>query len=261
MSNLVEIRRSGPVGSLVLNDPGTVNSLSLQMTCALRAAFAELAGDDGIRVVLLEGAGQNFSAGGNLNDALACAREGPRGAARFMASFNALIRAAFYFPKPMIGVVRGTAAGGALGLLLCSDIILLAHGARIMQAFIHVALAPDCGTSTLLARRVGVGRAKELTLTGRQVSAEEACRIGLADELHADDRLGPQAMRLAETIASKSPLAVTHTKQLMQRAQFAVFEDALELEGSAQALLMQSSDFREGVAAFREKRRAVFTGS
>lgn len=261
MTPLVEIRRNGAVGSVLLNDPRTLNSLSLQMTQELLAAFAVLAADERIRVVLLEGAGSHFSAGGNLNDALACAAEGPRGAARFMGSFNSLIRTAFYFPKPILGVVRGTAAGGALGLLLCTDIILLSHSARIMQAFIHVALAPDCGTSTLLARRVGIGRAKELTLTGRQVSGEEACRLGLADGLYSDDDLGPQAIKLAETIASKSPLAVAQTRQLMQRAQFASLDDALELEGSAQALLMQSADFREGVAAFREKRRAVFTGS
>lgn len=261
MKRHVQIRREGPLASIVLDDSGTLNSMSLQMTHELRLAFAALAEEEAIRVVLLEGAGGNFSAGGNLGDAAACALEGPGGAARFMTGFNALLRAAYYFPKPLIGVVRGSAAGGAVGLLLCADIILVARTSCISLAFINIGLAPDCGTSLLLARRIGIGRAKELALTGRRIDGEEASRMGLADGIHAEDELGPQATRLAQSIAVKPPLAVMQSKQLVQRAQSLSFDEALDMEAAAQALLMQTADFREGVAAFLEKRRAAFTGS
>jgi 2-(1,2-epoxy-1,2-dihydrophenyl)acetyl-CoA isomerase len=259
MSRCVDVTLAGAIAKVALNDPPTRNALGSDMASQLCSAFAQLASNESVRVVLLSGTGASFSSGGNLNEALSIAGD-PQSAARFMENFNALMRTVFFFPKPVISVVRGSAAGGALGLLLCTDIILLARSAKLMQAFIHVALAPDCGTSQLLAGRVGFARAKEMTLTGRQVAAEEALRIGLGDALHDDDGIASAADELAALIAARPPLASSNAKQLMQRARFASFDEVLEMEATVQCQLLQTEDFREGATAFREKRRPTFIG-
>lgn len=246
----VDIAIDAAVATVTLNDPPALNAIGFEMAQELRAAFDRLAGNEAVHVVLLRGAGANFSAGGNLRDALRITQEEEQGAVRFMAGFNALIRTVFNFPKPIVGMAHGSAAGGALGLLLCADIVLLGRSARLMQAFIHVALAPDCGTSTLLARRVGIGKAKELTLTGRQVLAEEALQLGLGDALHDDDDLHAQALQLARVIASRSPTATAQSKCLLQRAQLMSLDDALDLEAEVQVALLQREDFRERATAF-----------
>ncbi len=254
----VAIASSGSIATVMLDDPATRNALGYRMAGEVRAAFEQLAAASDIRVVLLRGNGGHFSSGGNLNDALEMSA--PPGAERFMEEFNAMIRTVFAFPKPVIGIACGAVAGGGLGLLLCSDLILLGRSASLMQAFVHVALAPDCGTSYLLAARIGWAQAKQMTFTGRKVGAEEALRIGLGDSLHADEDLLTAAQDLAAVIASRAPLATSTAKRLMQRSVLASLNEALESEAAAQCELLQTADFREGVNAFRERRRATFVG-
>lgn len=254
----VAISSDGPVATVTLDDPTTRNALGYHMAGEVRAAFEQLAAMSAIRVVLMRGNGGHFSSGGNLNDALEMSAAGS--ALRFMEGFNAMIRTVFAFPKPVIGVACGSVAGGGLGLLLCSDLILLGRSASLMQAFVHVALAPDCGTSHLLAARIGPSAAKEMTFTGRKVGAEEALRSGLGDSLHADDQVLAAAQDLAAAIASRAPLAIAAAKRLMRHSTLAVLNEALEAEAAAQCELLQTADFREGVQAFREKRPASFAG-
>jgi 2-(1,2-epoxy-1,2-dihydrophenyl)acetyl-CoA isomerase len=254
----VASERDGRVATVTLDDPATRNALGYRMAGEVRAEFERLAAADDVRVVLIRGRGGHFSSGGNLNDALEMSA--PQSAPRFMEQFNAMIRTVFSFPKPVIAAACGSAAGGGLGLLLCSDLILLGRSASLMQAFVHVALAPDCGTSHLLAARVGPSAAREMTFTGRKVGAEEALRIGLADSLHEDDQVLAAAQALAANIATRAPLATTAAKRLMQRSTLAALNEALAAEAAEQCKLLQTTDFREGVRAFQEKRPAAFLG-
>ncbi len=258
MITRVAIAADGPVATVVLDDPATRNALGYRMAGEVRAAFEQLAAAAAVRVVLLRGNGGHFSSGGNLNDALEMSA--PDRAMDFMDGFNAMIRTVFAFPKPVIGVACGAVAGGGLGLLLCSDLIMLGRSASLMQAFVHVALAPDCGTSHLLAARIGTARAKDMTLTGRKVGAEEAVRIGLGDSLHDDDAALTAAQQLAAEIASRAPSATSAAKRLMQHSMLASLDAALAAEAATQCELLQTADFREGVRAFREKRRPAFVG-
>jgi 2-(1,2-epoxy-1,2-dihydrophenyl)acetyl-CoA isomerase len=260
MSGLVRSSVKDGVARVELDDPDRLNAIGVDMARELTAVFDDLTDRDDVRVVLLTGRGAHFSAGGNLRDALA-ASTSVVGRAAFMAGFNALIRSVFHCPKPVVSLVRGTGAGGALSLILSTDIVLLARSARLMQAFIHVGLAPDCGTACLLERRVGPGRARELTLTGRTVGAEEALAMGLGDFLYDEETIEAEADRLVAILAAKAPLAVRETKVLMQRAAFTTLDQALDLEAVAQEALMATRDFAEGAAAFVEKRRPVFTGA
>lgn len=254
----VAIAHDGPVATVTLDDPATRNALGYRMADEVRAAFESLASAAEVRVVLLRGKGGHFSSGGNLNDALAMSEQNV--AMRFMEGFNAMIRTVFALPKPLIGVARGSVAGGGLGLLLCTDLIFLGRSASLTQAFVHVALAPDCGTSHLLAARIGLARAKEMTLTGRKVRAAEALRIGLGDSLYDDDDVLTAAREAAATIASRAPLATSSAKQLMQRPTLASLNESLQAEAAAQCELLQTADFREGVGAFLQKRRPTFVG-
>lgn len=250
-----------------LNRPSSLNALTLPMVAELRDVLAALDGDSDCRVIVLTGRGKGFCAGMDLHAAAQRHGGSGTGTVQKVANqelFAGMVRQLHQLRQPVIAAVNGPAAGAGLALALACDVRLANANARFLVGSVRIGLtAGESGVSYFLPRLIGAARAFELMLTGRTMGAEEALQAGLVCEVLPDvETLEPAAMRIARQIASNSPFSVKHTKQLMHKNVDAnSLDSALELENHAQILATTTSDFREAVMAFNEKRPPTFTGT
>jgi 2-(1,2-epoxy-1,2-dihydrophenyl)acetyl-CoA isomerase len=254
--------RDDAVAVLTLNRPAALNALTVTMGHELRGAINE-ARERGARAVVLTGAGRAFCAGGDLREMQQMAEQGGRVEAFFdepLGLLNECILLIRQTPLPIIAAVNGSASGGGCNLALACDIVVAAESARFNQAFIKVGLTPDCGGTFILPRLVGWKLATELMMTGEQLSAERAVEIGMINRVVADEELMAAALALAAQLASAPTAAMGRIKQLLDQSATSDYSAQLELERQAQLQSGQTKDFREGVAAFIEKRPPRFTG-
>jgi 2-(1,2-epoxy-1,2-dihydrophenyl)acetyl-CoA isomerase len=163
-------------------------------------------------------------------------------------------------PVPFIAAVNGVASGGGCNLALACDLVIAAESAKFNQAFVKIGLSPDCGGTYILPRLVGWKRATELMFTGDMIGAKDALAMGMINSVVADDDLMQQAMAMAQRLASAPTAAIAQVKKLLDASAANDYGSQLELERKAQIESGQTSDFREGVAAFLEKRPPRFTG-
>lgn len=255
-------RREDGTALATLDRPQRLNAMSFQMLDELAELQREIAADDEIRALVITGAGRGFCAGLDLDDAKRLVQMGPleafagqEGWARAVAGFR-------LGPTPVIAAVNGPAAGAGLGLVLAADIAFASTAASFSAAFVRIGLhGGDVGVSWTLPRLVGIGFASEMMLSGRQVEAEEAVRVGLVSRVLPPDQLLAQALDLAAEIASRAPSSVRMTKRILQQNIDAPsLEAALETENRGQILLVCSEDMREALNAFVEKRPPRFSG-
>lgn len=256
MAMTVEIEREDGVATVTLNRPSALNAFDTAQLERLRTTLRELRDDRSVRCLILTGAGNKaFAAGADIKamtdlsaaDGLAFGRLGH-------AVTNAIER----FPAPTIAAVNGYAFGGGCELALAADIRLAADNAVFAQPEVSLGIPPGWGGTQRLPRLIGTGLAAELIFTGRRVTADEAHRIGLVNAVYAADQLIGEATSLARQIAMNSPAAIRAAKLALSRA-FAGTPDshlAYELQLFGQAF--GTSDQREGMHAFVEKRKAVF---
>ena len=257
----VLVSRQGGVMIITLNRPDRLNSFNEAQHRALKAAVDTASNDQTVRAVLLTGAGRGFSAGQDLSDRVRPeGGEAPDLGATLEAFYNPLIRAIRAMEKPVICAVNGVAAGAGANLALACDIVLAARGAKFMQAFSKIGLIPDSGGTYMLPRLVGEARAKALTMLAIPVSADDAERMGMIWRAVDDAELMPEALALADALASAPTRGLAETKMLIQNAATATLDDQLDAERDAQRRLGRSRDYAEGVRAFMEKRSATFEG-
>lgn len=253
--------RDGAVATLTLNRPDKLNSFNEALHRALRAALEEIEADPAARAVLLTGAGKGFCAGQDLSDRNVAADQPLDLGATIETYYNPLVRRLRALEKPVVCAVNGVAAGAGANLALACDIVLAARSARFIQAFCKIGLVPDSGGTYFLPRLVGEARAKALALLGEPLSAEQAEAWGLIWKAVDDDRLQAEAMALAQRLA----MGPTKGLGLIKRALNASFANdldrQLDLERDLQREAGGSADYREGVAAFIQKRQPVFRGS
>ena len=248
------------VRQITLNRPEKLNAMNVTLVRRLHAVLDELADDRGCRVVILTGAGRGFCAGLDLTGyGTVPAHEGQGPVQQGFATqqhIAGLIPHLRRLPYPVIAAVNGPAAGGGFALVLGSDIRLAAASARFNAAFVRIGLsACDIGTSWLLPRLVGAGRAHELMLTGRIFGAEEAARIGLVLEVVPDDVLLERALEEAELVMRNSPMGIHMTKEVMWSAlEIPGQQAAIDLENRTQIMVSQTADATEARRAFLEKR-------
>jgi 2-(1,2-epoxy-1,2-dihydrophenyl)acetyl-CoA isomerase len=253
----VAIRRDGPVLWITLDRPEALNALSAPMNAGLAAALEEAA-DATVRAVVLTGAGGTFCAGQDSGEL----RGQTYGIAeRIREQLNANVLAIRRLRKPVIAAIAGRAAGAGLSLALACDVRIAAGSAVFAPGLTTLGLAPDPGTSWLATRLLGAARGFEWLTTGRELSAEDAREWGLVSEVLQDDELAGRAAEVARLFAAMPTLAVAETKQLLDRAQSATLEQQLDREVLAQAQLVKTDDFAEGVAAFVAGRPPSFTGA
>ena len=263
---LVSVEPVRPQVSLVtLDNPARLNSMSFALVTDLYAALDEVAADNDCRVVVLTGAGRAFCSGLELEhaglppgtDDLGRHRMGMR-AMEFMGGTVPAMRA---IPQPIIAAVNGPAYGGGMCLTLGADIRLAGDSAVFCAAGINNGLSgTELGASWLLPRAVGTSHSAEMLLTGRKVGAEEALRIGLVSRVVPDDELLGTALEMAEAMCAFSPFGLEQTKDtLWASLEVGSLQTAVDLENRTQLLAGHTGNLTEASAAFREKRRPVYT--
>jgi enoyl-CoA hydratase len=247
------LEKEGGIGILTFNRPEAMNSLNNQTRTEFRAAMADLAADDEIKVVILTGSGKAFVAGSDIKE---LKQTTPLGA----HNIHRLGDLVQNFEKPVIAAVNGFALGGGCEIVMGCDIIIASDKAKFGQPEINLGIIPGGGGTQRLPRLVGVCRAKELILTGDIIRAEEAERIGLVNRVVPLDQLMPTVKEIAGKIAAKSTAAVKIAKAAINRGMQLGLESGLAYEREMYSLSLTLEDKQEGVAAFIEKRAPEFKG-
>ena len=241
------------VAAITLDVPGKFNRVSMNARDELRAVFEALDRDDAVRFVVLEGAGDTFTAGGDIPGFL---ERSAWDVSRLAENVAAPERCS----KPVIAALRGYCFGVGLELALACDFRVAADDLQLAFPEVTIGMIPGSGGTQRLARLVGLGRAKDIVMRGRRVPSEEALQLGLVTEVVSSDRLDAAVAHLVEELARHSPLALAMAKRVLNQAYEGPLAQGLELEGLAYGLLQQTHDFREGVESFVEKRTPEFRG-
>ena len=253
----VETTRDGAVLTITLNRPEAYNAFTTSMHAALRAALEEAAAED-VRAVVITGAGRGFCAGQDLNEFRRLEHDVGE---HLEATYHPNVRAIRALQKPVIAAVNGAAAGAGLSLACVCDYRIAADTAGFVPGFIGIGLVPDSGGSYFLARLLGASRAFTWMSSNRKLSAAEAHAWGLVDEVVEAAALAARAAELAADYAARPTRGIAMSKRLFDYAANATLDEQLALEGQLQTAATKTDDFREGVAAFLEKRPPNFTGS
>jgi 2-(1,2-epoxy-1,2-dihydrophenyl)acetyl-CoA isomerase len=249
--------RSDGIVRITLNRPDRLNSFTRAMHTELQAALDQ-AQDS--RVVVLTGAGRGFCAGQDLNDRAGAPGEAVDLGDTVEESWNPLIRRLATMPQPVIARVNGVAAGAGANIALACDIVVAAKSAKFIQSFSALGLIPDSGGSWHLPRLVGQARALGLALTGEPLPAEMAAEWGLIWKAVDDEALDAEVDGIARKLASLPPLGLAAIKAIIRTSGGRTLDEELDLQRDEMRRLGFTEDYREGVAAFLEKRTPTFTG-
>ena len=248
------LERDGDVATITLDVAEKLNRVSMAARDQLASLFEELGRDEGVRAIVLTGAGEKaFTAGGDIAGFLE--RE-PEELSRLAWNVAAPERC----PKPVIAKLRGYAFGVGLELALACDFRIASDDVELGLPEVKIGMIPGSGGTQRLARMVGLGRAKDMVMRGRRIDASEALAIGLLTQVVASGELDSAVTSLADEVRALSPLALAMAKRVLNRAYDGPLALGLEVEGLAYGLLRSTDDFREGVEAFGEKRPPNFQG-
>ena len=251
MSDHIQTERRGAVCIIRMARPEKKNALTVAMYAAMTHAIRDAVADDGVRVIMLTGAGGVFTSGNDLRDFTNAPPMGDdSGVMQFLAAISGC-------PKPLVAAVSGLAIGIGTTMLLHCDLVVADPGTRFSLPFINLGLVPEAASSLLLPRLLGHVRASELLLLGEMFDAQAAERYGIINKVSAPGEADAAAMEWATTLAAKAPVALRCSKALLKREVPGVAARIAE-EGRAFGKQLQGAEFREAVAAFMEKRLPNF---
>lgn len=246
------------IGIITLSDPATLNAAGVELMAELQASVEDFYENDAVRAIVLTGEGRGFCSGANLSGGAVGGRTGGPNQS-LIKIFNPFISTLRKSPKPLVAGINGVTAGVGVSIALACDLIVAAESAYFMLAFRRIGLVPDGGATWLLPRLVGKARAMELMLLGEKLPARTACDWGLINRCVPDAELMPKTLEVAAALAN-GPSSLGSTRNLVWEALDAEWHLQLESEAYAQADAGRTEDAREGIAAFLEKRPAVFKG-
>ena len=261
---LILVERRGAVAWITLNRPDVRNAINAEMRGELLDALAEAAGNDGVRCVVLTGAGEGFCTGADISSSARSGGEArPAGSVRrvIREGTQRLFRALWELEKPTVAAVNGVAAGFGCHLAFACDLLVASENARFIEVFARRGIVPDGGGAYVLPRLIGLARAKEMVFFADSWSAADAERIGLVNRVVSPEDVEKVTMEWAERLAAGPTRALGLAKRLLNRSLESSLETSLEEEALAQELITGTEDIREGMKAFAERRDPRFTGT
>ena len=261
MYQTIIVEKANGVANLTLNRPDRLNSFNVQMHEELQSALDDIATDGETRCMMITGAGRGFCAGQDLNDrAVTADGQAPDLGMSVEKFYNPLIRRITNLKMPVICALNGVAAGAGASLVMACDIVIAARSASFILSFAKVGLVPDSGSSWHFTRALGLPRAKALAMLGNKLKAEQAEQWGLIYQVVDDENLAQEAQELSSYLATQPTEALANIKELVHTSLDYSLNEQLERERKAMQHLGRSHDYKEGVAAFIEKREAKFKG-
>ena len=246
--------RRGGMARITMNRPEAMNGLDMDILLEMETALDECEKDDGIRVVVITGKGRAFSAGADLKYQLNVIADNVARRLEFIRLVGKVTNTIYNLNKPVIAAVNGFALAGGLEIMMACDLAVAADTAQIGDQHINYALLPGAGSSQRLPRLIGTRKAKEYLFTGKWMSAQEAERLGLVNQVVPADKLEEAVAEMAARLASKSPQTLKEMKRLVNKGLETSLDAGLEMEGQACVLHATSEDAQEGLRAFIEKR-------
>lgn len=257
----VDVYRDGAAAKIVLNRPQRMNAWSNGLSEDLLTVLREVAHDDGVRAVLLTGAGKAFCAGADLKEAADKALAGDMDTYAILTRwYHPIVTTIREMPKPVVTAVNGPAAGAGVSLALAGDLVVAAESAYFMLAFVGIGLVPDGGSSLFVPSRVGFARAAEMAMLGEPVSAAKAVEWGLINYAWPDAEFAAKSEQLLQRLADGPTQSYAGSKRELNHWLYHRMGEHLELEARTQSQMEKTADFTEGVTAFLNKRPAKFSG-
>ncbi len=258
----VNLHRRGAELRIELNRPDTMNAWDRQLGVDLLAAVERAADDEGVRAVVVTGAGRGFSSGADLKAGFDPTPEGrPDVGTALRDRYHPIITGIRHMPKPVVAAVNGPAVGIGFSLALACDLVVAKESAYFLLAFANIGLVPDGGSSLFVPTRVGHARATEMAMLAERVPAAQALEWGLINRVVPDDAFEAEVGALAARLAAGPTRSYAGTKRQLNAMSYGRMEEQLELEASIQQEMADSDDFIEGVSAFLGKRPAEFRGA
>jgi 2-(1,2-epoxy-1,2-dihydrophenyl)acetyl-CoA isomerase len=253
---LFEIKNS--IAFITLNRPEKFNAFNRGMALALQDKLDECEKNISIRCVYITGAGKAFSAGQDISEVVN--PNGPGMEMILSEQYNPIIKKIRYLNKPVIAAINGVAAGAGANIALCCDVAVASESASFIQAFSKIGLIPDSGGTYFLPRLIGLQKSSALMMLGEKISAKEAERIGMIYKYFPDEIFFYESEKIATELSQLPTKALAYTKQALNKSLEQNLEQQLETEDSLQRKAAATPDFKEGVSAFIEKRKANFKG-
>lgn len=254
------LKTEGPVAYVQLNRPEVFNSFNREMALELRSILDKLAGDTSLRVIVLTGTGKAFCAGQDLKE-VTTPELHPGFRTILEDHYNPIIRKIRNMPKPVVAAVNGVAAGAGANIALACDLVIASSSASFIQAFGKIGLVPDSGGTYFLPRLVGYQKAMALCLLGDRLSAQDAESIGMIYKCVDSEMFENEISVLTNTLADMPAQALALTKKLLHKSWDHTLEEQLQMEAELQIEASDSKDYKEGVAAFIEKRKPNFNAN
>lgn len=258
MWSTIELTIKGRLAQLTMNRPDSMNAMDNIMMKELADAFESLSANDEVQVLIINGAGRTFSAGGDIKKMID--PDAPMDIGEVMIDVSRLAKALYKLPQITIAAIHGSAAGLGFSLALGCDIILAEENSKLAMNFIGIGLIPDGAGHFFLKERIGVPEAKQLIWSGEVMNAEVAMGKGLIDEVVPDGSVGQASAMLAQKFLSAPIAAMLASKKILHEQKLGELENVLRMESEQQVAMRKTKDHLEGINAFVEKRRPAFVG-
>lgn len=255
--NKIILQKEGAIATVTINEPEKLNALNSEILRELNVAFDKLADDNDIRVVIITGADRSFVAGANIKE---MAEMDYQQAKTFGEFGSSVFRKIETCPKPVIAAVNGFALGGGCELALACDIRVASEKAKFGQPEVGLGITPGFSGTQRLARLVGFAKAKELIFTGKVITADDALKIGLVNQVVAPGTLMDEVKAMAETIAKQAPVAVQNAKKAINNGWDMEMSEGIDLEVELFARCFETEDQKSGMKAFLNKEKLAFNG-